>query len=180
MSHDRPPVWQRILTALLAGAMLASLPSCGIWHSSEGSKWLRKAEEYSRQGDYDQAIDAYRRHIQERLEVQPRPEWENPYFYLVLIGDIELGRDRPAEALSAYQEAEKRGVDMYLIADRIRSLAGWYEKNDQLDAAIGLLNNYRDKDSLMIDAMLDRLSKELTRREDNERLAHTAPMRQKP
>ena len=46
-----------------------------------------------------------------RLGRKDRPEWENPYFYQILMGDIQLSRGQPDEALAMYQEAEKNGVD---------------------------------------------------------------------
>ena len=134
--------------------------------SYDSHSYLKEAEQYSRQQKYDEAISAYRKHMEERLLITERPEWENPYFYLILIGDIQLGQNKPEEALESYEDAEQRQVDQYLISDRIRSLASWYEKNDQLDEAVKVLLKHRDKDSFMFDSMLDRISKEIVKREE--------------
>ncbi len=144
----------------LAGCLYARFYTIG---SSDN---LKLAEELSRQGKYDEAIGAYREHLEERLSLTNRPSWENPYFYLILIGDIQLGQNKPEEALGSFKEADSKGVDQYLVADRIRETASWYEKQNRLEEAIKLLNEYREKDPLMFDSMLDRLSKELVKRED--------------
>ena len=152
---------------------LATLTFAGCVHirfyTIGSSGELKSAEEYSRQGNYDEAIAAYRRHMEDRLSVTNRPSWENPYFYLILIGDIQLGQGKPEQALESFKEADARGVDQYLVADRIRETASWYEKQNRLDDAIKLLSTCREKDPLMFDSMLDRLSKELVRREDGGR-----------
>lgn len=139
------------------------LPSCLLFSSTSQ---LQKAEEFSRQKKYAEAISAYRTHMQERLQIKDRPEWENPYFYLILIGDIELGTDKPEDALNSYLEAEEKKVDLYLVSDRIRSVCRWYEEKGEFDKAIEILLRYRDQDSLLFEAMLDRLNKAKTLKED--------------
>jgi len=135
---------------------------------------LQKAEELSRQGRYDEAIEAYRAHMQTRLNYTGRPKWENPYFYLILIGDIQLGQNKVEEAFKSYQAAEENGVDPYLISDRYRSIASWYEKQNQLAKAIDFLSRYRSRDPILIDAMLDRLAKQLVKQEEAAALNPTA------
>lgn len=127
---------------------------------------LQQAEEYSRQGKYSEAIEAYRSHMQERLAVKERPDWENPYFYLILIGDIQLGQAEVEQALLSYEQAEKEQVDKSLISDRFRSVASWYEKQGNLKQALEVLKKYRDRDPLLYDAILDRLAKQLVEEED--------------
>lgn len=139
---------------------------CGCLLFSPGPSKLQKAEELSRQKKYDQAISVYHEHMNERLALKDRPEWENPYFYYILIGDIELGTDKPEDALKSYVEADQKGVDDYLVADRFRSVARWYEDKGELDKAIELLLAHRDKDPLLFEAMLDRLNKTKTIQED--------------
>ncbi len=151
-----------IALRLLAATFLAVSCSNGT-----RSSHLERAEEYSRKGQFDHAIEEYRDHMETRLDAD-RPEWENPYFYLILIGDIQLGQNKPVEALSTFEEADNKGVDKYLVSDRIRSTARWYEQHDQLDDAIRVLSKFRDRDDLLFDAMLDRISKELVRREDSQ------------
>ena len=158
-----------------AFAVLAFLQSCSayfeVFRFGQPS-YLQQADEFSRQGKYGEAIDAYRSHMEERLAVKNRPDWENPYFYLVLIGDIQLGQGRPEEALASYDEADRQGVDAYLISDRYRSVAAWYEKEGRLEEAIELLSRHRQRDPILIDSMLDRMSKELVRTEEAK---HTSP-----
>ena len=76
---------------------------------------LESAEELSRQGKTDEAITHYRAHIEERLAVADRPEWENPYFYLLLIGDLQLNNGQPDAALATYEEAEQQKVHASLV-----------------------------------------------------------------
>ncbi len=126
------------------------------------------AEELTRQGKYSEAIELYNQHIQERLEVKDRPEWENPYFYLILSGDIQLGTGDVDLALQTFIEADKKGVDRYLISDRIRSIAKAYEEKNQLDKGISLLLEQRSRDPLLFDTMLDRLNKAKTLQEQGQ------------
>lgn len=120
-----------------------------------------KADRYYKEGNFELAIHEYERHIQERLKISSRPEWENPYLYYLDIGDSYLGLERPEQALETYFEAENRGVEVRFINDRIRSLARWYEERGERLKAINLLKTYRERDSLLFDMMLDRISREL-------------------
>lgn len=129
---------------------------------------LDRAEELLRQEKYDQAIEIYQQHMKDRLSLKERPEWENPYFYYLLIGDIELRRSNVDGALAAYKTAQENGIHVSLISDRIRYVAGWYEQQNQLEKAIGILQAQRALDPLLFDAMLDRLSKEIIRQKDAE------------
>lgn len=129
------------------------------------SERLREADELARQEKWDEAIEAYREHIDDRLTVSERPEWENPYFYLLTIGDIELGRGEPVKALQSYEEAEKQGVSTSLVSDRYRAVAAWYEEHGKLEDALKVLTTYRERDSLLFDAMLDRVARSLTEQE---------------
>ena len=137
-----------------------------------GSNWgnaqdyLKQAEEATRRESWEEAIASYRSHMERRLLVTKRPDWENPWFYLLMIGDIELGREQPTEAVQTYQEAFDRGIEKGLVSDRIRLVATWYEQRGQLAQAIELLSRHREKDELLFDIMLDRISRELTSRED--------------
>ena len=129
---------------------------------STGPREMLDAEELSSEGKHDEAIAAYQEHIANRLEVADRPEWENPYFYLLNVGDSELSRGRVDRALVAYEEAEREKVDLPLVADRYRAVASWYEEHGQLEKALEILTKYRDKDPLIFDSMLDRVARELT------------------
>jgi tetratricopeptide (TPR) repeat protein len=132
---------------------------------SSGPTELLEAEELSAEGKHDEAIAAYQEHIANRLEVADRPEWENPYFYLLNVGDIELSRGNVDKALVAYEEAERQKVELTLVADRYREVASWYEEHGQLEKALEILTTYREKDPLIFDSMLDRVARELTERE---------------
>jgi tetratricopeptide (TPR) repeat protein len=139
-----------------------------------GSEELRKADELSRQGRHNEAIAAYRAHMQQRLAVTERPEWEDPHFYLLLIGDSYLHRGEPLQALSNYEEAERERVDATLISDRYRAVARWYEERSELREALEVLKKYRDRDSLLFDSMLDRVARALTESEDSQKVAEPA------
>jgi tetratricopeptide (TPR) repeat protein len=140
----------------------------GCFFTTPGSGYsnLQRAEEFLRQKKFDQAIAAYTQHMHNRLAYPQRPEWENPYFYLLLIGDVHLHQGAVDAALTAYAQAEQAQVDRSLISDRYRSVARWYEQHNDLRSALALLERYRDRDPLLIDAMLDRLSKALTVQEE--------------
>ena len=127
---------------------------------------LHDAEEYEVKGEYDRAITAYRMHIHNRLKAKDRPEGENPYFYHLKIGDIELKRGQIDKALEEYEFAERNGVEAGLIADRYRQVGRTYEERRDLKGAIGLLERYRDRDPLLFDAILDRLAKDLVKKEE--------------
>lgn len=139
---------------------------CGCFQSYEGPEKVREADELTRAQRYDEAIALYRAHMEERLSVPDRPQWENPYFYLLLIGDVQLGRGQVDAALATYQEAEREHVDAPLISDRYRAVGRWYEEHGELQQALDVLSEYRDRDPLLFDVMLDRIAKELTARED--------------
>ena len=136
---------------------------------SSGPSELLNAEQFTTDEKHDEAIAAYRRHISNRLEVTDRPEWENPHFYLLNVGDIELTRGNVDKALASYEEAEREKVDPPLVADRYRAVASWYEEHGQLAKALEILTKYRDKDPLIFDSMLDRIARELTEREFTQR-----------
>ena len=150
----------------LIALTLFTLSGCRSWLINPETLHLMKAEEFSRQGKYPEAISEYELHMRHRLELKKRPEWENPYFYLILMGDLELLQDKSEVALQRYEEAEAKGVDSNLISDRFRSLAHWHETRGRLEYAVSLLKKRREKDPILIDAMLDRLSKQIVAQEE--------------
>ena len=154
-----------IRTFLSAILVIFLFPGC-LSSLNGAHDFLRQAEEAARRQDWEQAMVNYRLHIDYRLSLKERPEWENPWFYLLMIGDIELGRDKPGEAVQNYEQAFERGVEKNLVSDRLRLAATWYEQHDRIPEALTLLTRHRDKDEILFDIMLDRLSRELTRRED--------------
>ena len=127
---------------------------------------LEEAETALREERFDDAIDAYKKHIERRISLEDRPEWENPYFYYLFIGDVHLRQKQFAKALATYKFAEEKGVAGELVCDRIRMLARAYEEQGELRTAIALLQEYRAKEPLLIDDILDRLSKKLVEQED--------------
>lgn len=164
------PRWNFLQLLVVTGIVLIS--GC---MSLRGSYYLRDAEEALRQNKYDEAIGLYRKHIDHRLKIADRPQWENPNFYLMTISDIELRRNRIDATLAVLEEAQKLGVDGILIGDRYLAAARWYEKNDQFDKAAGLLRAHREIDPLLFDAVLDRLLKAMTAKEDAIRLGTPTP-----
>jgi tetratricopeptide (TPR) repeat protein len=147
---------------LCASIILLTASSCSL---SSSASSVDHAEELVADGRYEEAIEMYSNHIEERLAEPSKPEWENPYFYLLAIGDIQLRMGQPTQALASFNEAEQHKVEQPLIADRYRSVAIWYEEHEQLDKAFEVLKTYRDRDSLIFDTMLDRLARRLTAQE---------------
>jgi hypothetical protein len=139
------------------------LSGCGLLSKSPNA--ANQAEEFTQLGQYEEAIQLYREHIESRLSVSNRAEWENPHFYLLRIGDLYLRMEQPQAAIDAYRDAEAHKVEDSLISDRYRALAHWYIEHNQLQAAFDLLKTYRGKDSLLFDAMLDRVGRAMTAQE---------------
>lgn len=128
--------------------------------------YLRDAEELLRQGQNAQAISKYEQHIKYRLALETRPQWENPYFYYLLIGDIYLRDSNVDKALESYETAENNRVESVLVSDRYRYVANWYEQKGEADNALKILERYQDRDPLLFDAMMDRIAKEIVAREE--------------
>ncbi len=144
---------------------LTTLSGCISTHRSE---LLQRAEENTRHGNYDEAIKAYQQHIKERLSAEERATWENPYFYLLAIGDIQLKQGKYDDAIKSFEIAEAHQIDPLLVSDRYRYVASLYEKDHKLKEAIDILTRYRDRDPLLYDLVRDRLAKELLEEEDRE------------
>jgi hypothetical protein len=104
--------------------------------------------------------------MQYRLHVENRPDWENPYFYLLLIADIQLGQGHVDEAIASVELAEQNKVDRFLISDRYRAAASWYERQGRLPEAAAVLSRYRDRDPELFDSMLDRIGKVIIAKEE--------------
>jgi tetratricopeptide (TPR) repeat protein len=148
---------------LALSTVFLSILNCS---SHAGFEHLQRAEELSRQKKFDEAIAEYREHIETRLSVRDRPEWENPYFYLILIGDTQLGQGNIDAALQSFELAEQNKVDRLLVSDRYRYVASVYEKQGDLARALEILKKYRDRDPGFYDSIMDRIAKEMTLRED--------------
>ncbi len=150
---------------LLFFFLLLSLTSCRVFFKSyyphgSYSDDLKKAEEFTRQQNYKEAIESYKTHIAFRLAQEPRPSWENPYFYYLIIGDLYLKLEAPIRAIEAYEFAEEKQVEPGLISDRLRFVANWYAKDGQYEKAIELLSDYNDRDPILFDLTRDRLARE--------------------
>lgn len=148
-------------------SMIFCLTQCHGGLFSPRRSIVEEAEELTREQQFDQAIALYQRHIENRLKVADRPDWENPYLYLLAIGDLRLRQDKVAEAAAYYDQAEKKGVGAALVADRYRGLAVHFEERHELENAIEVLKKYRHLDPLLFDGMLDRLSKQIVAEEDS-------------
>ena len=127
---------------------------------------VERAQSLSADGSYEDAITEYRTHIEERLGDSARPSWENPYFYLLSIGDIQLAQNNPSAARATYEEAEQKGVEAPLITDRFLALALWYEKQERYKEALDLLSVYRLRDPELLNGTFTRVAKKLTAQEN--------------
>ena len=154
------------MAALLVTILIPAI-SCHPSGTLDGPRHIKRAEQYTAEEKPDEAIAEYRRHMDYRLEVQDRPEWENPFFYLLLIGDLQLKKGDYEEALKSYEEAEKNGVDRSLVADRYRHAGSCLAEQGRLVEALQVLSRYRDRDPLLIDSMRDRIARELVAREES-------------
>ena len=126
----------------------------------------QKADQLSKEKEYDKAISAYWEHIKNRERVPNRPEWENPYIYLLDIGDTYLEMNNVEEALKTYELAASHQVKDGYVNDRLRNIATWHENRGELDKAIEHLQKYRERDELLFDLMLNRLARKLVAEEE--------------
>jgi tetratricopeptide (TPR) repeat protein len=160
-----------LISTLLAGLLLLLVTGCqpffffGTFGDSYASN-LKQAEELTRQKEFKKAIEQYLAHVQKRLELETRPEWENPYFYYILIADLHLKLDQVPEALESLETAEKEGVEKGLLSDRFRYIANWLTEKKRHKEALEVLEKYRDRDPLLFDLSLDRIARELTKIEE--------------
>ena len=151
---------------MIAIAFSVILDGCHLGIFSPAKSMMEEAEELARNSQFQEAITLYQRHMQKRLAVLDRPDWENPYLYLLTIGDLELRQDKIDSAISTYEEAEKKGVSKELVSDRYRGVAEHFEQKHLLEAAVEILKRFRDRDPLLYDGMLDRISKQIVAEED--------------
>lgn len=151
---------QNLFFRLICCVLIASCSSCLLFRPSVASN-LQKAEAAVIDSNFQAAITFYQAHISERLEVKQRPEWENPYHYMLIIGDLHLRLEQDLEALKSFDAAKAKNVDPKLVADRYRALGAWYESRGNLEKAIEVLKAHRQEDPLLFDAMLDRIAKQI-------------------
>lgn len=131
------------------------------------SPHLERAEKLSADGNFEEAIAEYRAHMQDRIRDLQRPTWENPHFYLLLIGDLLLAQGRVSEAEQSFLEAERAGVEIANVNDRLRTLAIYFEKHKDYRAALAVLEKYRSRDPLLFEGMADRIAKRLAYEEEH-------------
>lgn len=128
---------------------------------------LSRADAALENKEYDEAITLYKEHIESRLDNPLRSSWENPYFYLIVIGDVYIEKKEPKKAEITFLKAEKKGVKKPLINDRLLKLASYYEKNHQFSEAIELLDKNIDRDPILFEGYLDKISRYQTTFEDS-------------
>ena len=127
----------------------------------------RSAERLQREGKYQEAVLEYERHMEERLKARHRPDEENPYFYLLYIGDcyLELGEEKTA--LAKYLEAREHGIPDTSLTDRLLRVANWYGARGRYEEALALLEKYREIDPLILESQLDTFSKLVVQRDES-------------
>ena len=165
----KPRRFERISSALLAALMLCSCSAgVGAFSFTAAGNHRRNAEQLKSEGKYEEAIVEYEKHIAERAAASSKFPGENPSFYYIMIGDLQLEQEKPQEALESYLKAQTDGVMSEFIIDRIRQVSSYYETRENYDAAIELLHKYRDLDPLVFDWDIDRLHKKTVRQEVQE------------
>ena len=173
---------RRLVQLIALSALVVSAGSSTACHVSGGffsisaseltQSHAKNAEEALQAGELDQAISEYRLHLDERLDDPNRPNWENPYFYSVLIGDIYLKQDLPERAKDSYLLAKENRVSNDVIVDRIRSLSRYYAAKGNLEEALSLLKEFRNLEPLMIDFDIDQLHRKIIEKEDAAKQSH--------
>lgn len=151
-----PSILVQLAKLFIAPTLVVLLLICNFGCSRS---LLQKAEELAKSGQIDQSIALYRQHMQKRIDDKSRPDWENPYFYEIVIGDLELERGDLDLALDHYAKAHENGVEDKLVGDRIRSAAAQLEESGKIDQAFQLLEKNRALDPLLFDVVLDRIAK---------------------
>lgn len=134
---------------------------CYVNPTHKVESYATQAEELYQEGAYLKSIEAYQKHIDQRLRTSNRAPAENPYFYQLFIGDNYLKLKSYEQAKTAYQKAADCGVDSKFVADRFlrlgRQLSEDSSLDDNLSLAIESLKLHRDLDPLIFDAEIDRI-----------------------
>ena len=128
----------------------------------------QKAAQLNQDKKYEEAITEYKKHIEARLAVKDKPEWENPYIYYLDIGDIYLEQDNLEKAMTYYKLAEENGVKQDYVNDRFRQIANWYESKGELKKALEHLEQYQDRDPILFNLMLDRIARKIAEEQNKE------------
>lgn len=151
--------------AFLNAALLAST-SCSLFTKLPTA--LESADDARKSGKFEEAIILYRQHLQQRVDARWKIQNENPYFWLLTIGDVYLESENPLKAKETYDQARLHNVDRPLLVDRYLTLATWYKKHGDVLKAIAVLKEYRPLDTLLFNGELDTISKELVAQQDGE------------
>lgn len=136
---------------------LSCTPKPSIHHNN--------AKELKEDKEFFKAIEQYQKHIDTRLAVKNRPEWENPYLYYLDIGDVYLEMNDEKSATKYYEMAEDKKVKPAYVNDRYRYVATWYEEKGDLKSALKQLKKYKDRDPDLFNLMMDRIAKEIVKKE---------------
>ena len=121
--------------------------------------YLEKAEAAEQSKEYSKAIGYYNKHIEFRNN-DSKPPKENPYFYLLMVGDLYLKNEQPIEAKDTYIKAIDKEVSKPLCAERIRNVAKYYSEKNNYEEAFIILEKHRELDPLLFDLDKDNLHKE--------------------
>lgn len=149
----------------LALIFVLAVEGCMFFPANRPSR-AQIAGELRSEGKFDEAITEYRAHIADRVASPNRAADENPSFYLVLIGDIELERGNRDAAKAAYAAARSDNVGKELVGDRYRLLAESYAKDHRYEEGIAVLKEGRELDPLLFDIAIDDLHKRSLQEED--------------
>ena len=149
----------------LCAVLFIACSSAGPFRTNPPGSHRRAAEKLRTEKNYIEAIQEYEKHIAERLSDKGRPEEENPSFYYIFIGDLQLELGKPDDALEAYMKAHEDNVMVEFIIDRVRRISSHYEEKDELDKSLHILNAYRDLDPLLFDWDINRIHRKLVAKE---------------
>ncbi len=153
-------------------SLLVSLSGCqlyyGVWFGGAPNQEseAKKAESLSSVGKYLEAIQHYKKHIENRFRDSRRLPNENPRFYNLYIGDLYIKLDRPAEAEEQYALALREEVDSKLVADRVIRLSRYFVTKGRYAQAIALLRKNRELDPDAFDSEIDETHKKSVAAED--------------
>jgi tetratricopeptide (TPR) repeat protein len=152
------------LVSLLLVAVAIFPTGCNL--IQEHQTFAQKAEAAAKTGDLDGAINNYYLHIQSRLKEKDRPEWENPYFYFLLIGDLYVQKNDPISALAKYDAASEKNVDPRLVGDRVCLLSRRLEAQGKFSTAYKILVKRHQLNPELFDIALNRVARALAEEED--------------
>ena len=160
--------YQRATCCFYLALVLLSSSCIRVFSLQQHQSTAERADQLAASGQWEEAIELYQTHMQERLTSKSRPDEENPYFYHLLIGDLYLDQDKEKKALENYKIAEKENVASVLVVDRYRRLARWYSSRKDHERAISFLRSVRQLDPLIFDADIDLIHKKMVADEIDE------------